>query len=122
MNKFEGVTVVHLENSDYTDNKLSTDAERETVTTDIVIDGGVIVKNRLDNTQTGNKTMCAHKRKQIENAQRLNAVINAFRFSWVELSGDEIEAILDIASEHACSIESYLTEMAEGENNENVQL
>lgn len=49
MNKFEGITVVHLENSDYTDNKLSADAERETVTADIVIDGGRVVKNRMDN-------------------------------------------------------------------------
>lgn len=55
-----------------------------------------------------------NQNNQIENAQRLNAVINAFRFSWVELSGDEIEAMLDIAAEYTCSIESYLTEMAEG--------
>ncbi|EIC4353506.1 helix-turn-helix domain-containing protein [Salmonella enterica] len=52
MNKFEGITVVHLENSDYTDNKLSADAERETVTADIVIEGGVVVKNRIHSDLT----------------------------------------------------------------------
>lgn len=121
MNKFEGVTLLHIESSDHSGGTLSPAVEKEIDTADIVIDGGVIVKNRLDNTQAGNKTMCVHKRKQIENAQRLNAVINAFRFSWVELSGEEIEAILDIAAEHTCEIESYLTGVAEGENNENVQ-
>ncbi|EEP9438284.1 hypothetical protein HCO87_003118 [Salmonella enterica subsp. enterica serovar Reading] len=122
MNKFEGVTLLHIESSDRTGGTLNPAVAKEIDSADIVINGGGIVKNRLDNTQAGNKTMCAHKRKQIENAQRLNAVINAFRFSWVELSGDEIEAILDIAAEYTCSIESYLTEMTEGENNENVQL
>lgn len=114
MNKFEGVTLLHIENSDHTGGTLSPAVEKEIDTADIVIDGGVIVKNRLDNIQAGNKTMCVHKRKQIENTQRLNAVINTLYFSWIELKGEEIEAILNIASEHACEIESYLTEMAEG--------
>lgn len=115
MNKFEGVTLLHIESSDHTGGTLNPAIEKEIDTADIVIEGGIIVKNRLINTQADNKTMCAHKKQQIENAQRLNALINAFRFSWVELSSDEIEAILDIASEHACEIESYLTGVAEGE-------
>lgn len=115
MNKFEGVTVLHIENSDHTGGALSPAIAKEIDTADIVIDGGIIVKKRLDNTQADNKTMCAHKRKQLENAQKLNAVISAFRFSWVELSSDEIEVILNIASEYTCSIESYMTGIAEGE-------
>lgn len=121
MNKFEGVTLLHIESSDHTGGTLNPAVAKEIDTADIVINGGVIVKNRLDNTQADNKTMCAHKRKQLENAQRLNAVINALRFSWVELSGDDIEEMLDIAFEYTSEIKSYLTEMAEGENNENVQ-
>lgn len=114
MNKFEGVTLLHIESSDHTGGTLNPAVAKEIDTADIVINGGVIVKNRLDNTQAGNKTMCAHKRKQIENAQRLNAVINALRFSWVELSGDDIEATLNIAFEYANAIKTHLTEMAEG--------
>lgn len=114
MNKFEGVTLFHIESSDHTGGTLNPAVAKEIDTADIVIDGGIIVKNRLDNTQAGNKTMCAHKRKQLENAQRLNAVINALYFSWVELNGDDIEDMLNIALEYASEIKSYLTEMAEG--------
>lgn len=121
MNKFEGVTLLHIESSDHTGGMLNPAVAKEIDTADIVIDGGVIVKNRPDNTQADNKTMCAHKRKQIENAQRLNAVINALYFSWIELKDDDIEMLLNIACEYTRSIESYLTEMAKGENNENVQ-
>lgn len=121
MNKFEGVTLLHIESSDHTGGTLNPAVEKEIDTADIVIDGGIIVKNRLDNTQTGNKTMCIHKQKQIENAQRLNAVINTLYFSWIELKGEEIEAILNIALEYTGEIKSYLTGIAEGENNEHVQ-
>ncbi|MCB2245358.1 hypothetical protein KTQ81_00090 [Salmonella enterica subsp. diarizonae] len=121
MNKFEGVTLLHIESSDHTGGTLNPAVTKEIDTADIVIDGGVIVKNRLDNTQAGNKTMCTHKRKQIENAQRLNAVTNALYFSWTELKGDDIEMLLSMACEYTRSIELYLTEMAKGENNENVQ-
>lgn len=34
---------------------------------------------------------------------------------WVELSGDDIETILNIALEYTSEIKSYLTEMDEGE-------
>ncbi|ECO0851689.1 hypothetical protein AA073_20495 [Salmonella enterica subsp. enterica serovar Newport] len=63
MNKFEGVTLLHIESSDHTGGTLSPAVTKEIDTADIVIDGGVIVKNRLDNTQADNKTMCVHKKK-----------------------------------------------------------
>ncbi len=47
MNKFEGITVVHLESSDYVGEALNPAAEREIDTADIVIDGNKIVKNRV---------------------------------------------------------------------------
>ncbi|MEQ5055776.1 hypothetical protein ABN154_28930 [Klebsiella michiganensis] len=47
MNKFEGITVVHLEVSDYIGGKPSPAAEREIDTADIVIDGDKVVKNRV---------------------------------------------------------------------------
>ena len=47
MNKFEGITVVHLDSSDYVGGKPSPAAEREIDTADIVIDGDKVVKNRL---------------------------------------------------------------------------
>lgn len=56
--------------------------------------------------------------KQLENAQKLNGVINALRCSWIELEGENIEALLSVASEYTESIKSWLTNKAEGENNE----
>ncbi|EKK3318959.1 hypothetical protein PMI54_004278 [Salmonella enterica] len=59
--------------------------------------------------------------KQLENAQKLNAVISAFRFSWVELGSDEIETLLSVASEYGESIKSWLTKKEKGEKPENNQ-
>ncbi|EDT3088785.1 hypothetical protein XS16_005264 [Salmonella enterica subsp. enterica serovar Newport] len=56
--------------------------------------------------------------RQLENAQKLNAVINVLRCSWIELEGENIEALLSVASEYTESIKSWLTNKAEGENNE----
>lgn len=57
--------------------------------------------------------------KQLENAQKLNAVISAFRFSWVELGSDEIEALLSVAHECSRSIKYWLIEESEKlENNQ----
>ncbi|ENH8631326.1 hypothetical protein ABWW30_003941 [Salmonella enterica] len=51
MNKFEGITVVHLESSDYVGEALSPTVEREIDTADIVIDGGKVVKNRVNQAE-----------------------------------------------------------------------
>lgn len=59
--------------------------------------------------------------KQLENAQKLNAVINALHCSWVELEGEEIETLLSVASEYGESIKSWLTNKAKGEKPENNQ-
>ncbi|ECO1010783.1 hypothetical protein AA464_11770 [Salmonella enterica subsp. enterica serovar Newport] len=59
--------------------------------------------------------------KQLENAQKLNAVINALCCSWVELEGEEIETLLSVASEYGESIKSWLTNKAEGEKSDNNQ-
>ncbi|ECI2306496.1 hypothetical protein AH865_07850 [Salmonella enterica subsp. enterica serovar Infantis] len=59
--------------------------------------------------------------RQLENAQKLNAVINALCCSWVELEGEEIETLLSVASEYGESIKSWLTNKAEGEHHEHDQ-
>ncbi|EAW9499898.1 hypothetical protein QW46_17655 [Salmonella enterica] len=59
--------------------------------------------------------------KQLENAQKLNAVINALLCSWIELEGENIEALLSVASEYGESIKSWLTNKAEGEKTDNNQ-
>ncbi|EAO6531120.1 hypothetical protein G0R83_004451 [Salmonella enterica] len=59
--------------------------------------------------------------KQLENVQKLNAVINALCCSWVELEGEEIETLLSVASEYGESIKSWLKNKAEGEKPENNQ-
>ncbi|HIB1551516.1 TPA: hypothetical protein ACWV58_002737 [Salmonella enterica subsp. enterica serovar Muenchen] len=52
MNKFEGVTVLHIESSDHTGEALSPAVEREIDTADIVIDGGKVVKNRVNQVES----------------------------------------------------------------------
>ncbi|HAT1683131.1 TPA: hypothetical protein I8Y21_003853 [Klebsiella oxytoca] len=47
MNKFKGITVLHLEKSDYAGEALNPSAEQETITADIVIEGDKVVKNRV---------------------------------------------------------------------------
>ncbi|EDJ1485892.1 hypothetical protein GE818_06095 [Salmonella enterica] len=59
--------------------------------------------------------------RQLENAQKLNAVINALRFSWAELHGEDIEALMHMATEYTESIKFWLTNKAEGENHEHDQ-
>lgn len=52
MNKFEDITVLHIESSDHTGDALSPAVEREIDTADIVIDGGEVVKNRVNQVET----------------------------------------------------------------------
>lgn len=47
MNKFEGMTVIHLDNSDYVGEALNPAVELEIDTADVVIDGGIVIKNRM---------------------------------------------------------------------------
>ncbi|EIP3426975.1 hypothetical protein LSE82_005918 [Salmonella enterica] len=56
--------------------------------------------------------------RQLKNAQKLNALINALRFSWTELYGEDVGTLMDMAYEYTESIKSWLTNKAEGENNE----
>lgn len=51
MNKFEGIKLVHLESSDYVGEALRPTVEREIDTADIVIDGGKVVKNRVNQAE-----------------------------------------------------------------------
>ncbi|EFO7518583.1 hypothetical protein HNE31_000446 [Salmonella enterica] len=55
-----------------------------------------------------------NKINQIENAQKLSAVINAFYSSWDQLEKEDIETLMHMASEYADAIKTHLTEMAEG--------
>lgn len=59
--------------------------------------------------------------RQLENAQKLNAVINALRFSWAELHSEDVEALMHVATEYSESIKSWLTNKAEGEKTDNNQ-
>ncbi len=116
MNKFEGVTVLRIDDTDYIKGRLHHLAEQETVTADVVIDGGVIVKNRIFNEVIKNEHSgkLENQINQLANAQKLSAVINAFHFSWDQLEEEDIETLMHVASEYADAIKAYLTEMAEG--------
>lgn len=52
MNKFKDITVLHIESSDHTGEALSPAVEREIDTADIVIHGGKVVKNRVNQVET----------------------------------------------------------------------
>lgn len=52
MNKFEAITVVHLESSDHIGEALSPAVEREIDAADIVIDGDKVVKNRVSQVES----------------------------------------------------------------------
>ncbi|EJJ3882865.1 hypothetical protein NI295_004873, partial [Salmonella enterica] len=52
MHKFEDITVLHIESSDHTAEALSPAVEREIDSADIVIDGGEVVKNRVNQAET----------------------------------------------------------------------
>ncbi|EGI5342401.1 helix-turn-helix transcriptional regulator [Salmonella enterica subsp. enterica serovar Sandiego] len=52
MNKFKDITVLHIESSDHTAEALSPAVEREIDSADIVIDGGEVVKNRINQVET----------------------------------------------------------------------
>lgn len=58
--------------------------------------------------------------RQLHNAQKLNALINALRFSWTELYGEDIGTLMDMAYEYSESIKSWLTSKAseKPENNQ----
>lgn len=58
--------------------------------------------------------------RQLHNAQKLNALINALRFSWAELYGEDVGTLMDMAYEYSESIKSWLTK-AEGEKTDNNQ-
>lgn len=64
---------------------------------------GVTFMNKVDN-----------QINQLENAQKLSAVINAFHSSWDQLEKEDIETLMHMASEYADAIKTHLTEMAEG--------
>ncbi|EAU9424132.1 hypothetical protein EOI87_09905 [Salmonella enterica] len=59
--------------------------------------------------------------RQLKNAQKLNALINALRFSWTELYGEDVGTLMDMAYEYSESIKSWLTNKAEGEKSDNNQ-
>lgn len=48
MNKFEDITVLHIESSDHIGETLNSAVKKEFDTADIVIDGGRVVKNRVN--------------------------------------------------------------------------
>ncbi|HGG5994869.1 TPA: hypothetical protein ACJG4C_003899 [Salmonella enterica subsp. diarizonae serovar 61:r:z53] len=123
MNKFKGVTVLHIDDTDYIKGRLRHLVERETVTADVVIDGGKVIKSRVFEKGINNERSGKLKSEinQLENAQKLNAIINALFYSWIEIDGDDIETLISMASDYASAIKTHLTVIAEGENNENVQ-
>ncbi|EBT7099965.1 hypothetical protein LVO39_002358 [Salmonella enterica] len=109
MNKFEAITVVHLESSDYIGETLNPAIEQETDTADMVIYGDKVIKNRVhtpDIKPQGSsvKTFRGLSLESGHAFQNISTLINAaFLISTIEEAGDSelSDSVLIIASQYA---------------------
>ncbi|EAO6531119.1 hypothetical protein G0R83_004452 [Salmonella enterica] len=109
MNKFEGITVLHIESSDYTGEVLNSAAEKEFDTADIVIDGDKVVKNRVHtpDIKPQGSSVKTFRGLSLDTGcafQNTSTLINAaFLISTVEEADDSelSDSILIIASQYA---------------------
>lgn len=109
MNKFEGITVLHIESSDYTGEVLNSTAEKEFDTADIVVYDDKVIKNRVhtpDIKPQGSsvKTFRGLSLESGHAFQNISTLINAaFLISTIEEAGDSelSDSVLIIASQYA---------------------
>lgn len=52
------------------------------------------------------------------NARKTSTMLNSLLISWVELKGDEVELMINMASEYADSVTEYLVNLSGEEENE----
>ncbi|ECC1693750.1 hypothetical protein DPB93_16180 [Salmonella enterica subsp. salamae] len=118
MNKFEGITVLHLENSDHIQGVLSPKVEREIDTADIVIAGGKIVKNRvvqMDYPKGSTKlpTFKGLSLAPLDALKNISAIIECGHLmtSCSDKECEEIgDVIIDFARQYAASAHAYTQE------------
>ncbi|ENU8217518.1 hypothetical protein ACE2LV_004974 [Salmonella enterica] len=135
MNKFEDITVLHIESSDHTGDALSPAVEREIDTADIVIDGGKVVKNRVSQVESleAKTEFPAFKGLTLEPEtafRQIAALIEAGLIIQVADKNDNSDlsdCVFILARQYAeaahkeASIKSWLTNKAKGEKPENNQ-
>ncbi|EGX5144551.1 hypothetical protein DQ657_09980 [Salmonella enterica] len=118
MNKFEGITVLQLENSDRTQGALSPKVEREIDTADIVIDGNEVVKNRvcgmgLFQAAGTLKTFKGLSLAPLDALKNISAIIETGHLmtSCSDKECEEIgDVIIDFARQYAASAHAYAQE------------
>ncbi|EEA3740289.1 hypothetical protein J5047_002635 [Salmonella enterica] len=118
MNKFESVTVIHIESSDHTGDALSPAVEREIDTADIVIDGGEVVKNRVVQMDSpkGSAKLPVFKGLSLvplDALKNISAIIETGHLmtSCSDKECEEIgDVIIDFARQYAASAHAYAQE------------
>ncbi|EAC0556298.1 hypothetical protein D7N47_15550 [Salmonella enterica subsp. enterica] len=115
MNKFEGITVLQIENSDRIQGALSPKVEREIDTADIVIDGGKVVKNRVVQMDSpkGSAMLPVFKGlplAPLDALKNISAIIETGHLmtSCSDKECEEIgDVIIDFARQYAASAHAY---------------
>ncbi|EAB6966752.1 hypothetical protein GR39_000642 [Salmonella enterica subsp. enterica] len=118
MNKFEGITVLQIENSDRIQGALSPKVEREIDTADIVIDGGKVVKNRVVQMDSpkGSAMLPVFKGltlAPLDALKNISAIIECGHLmtSCSDRECEEIgDVIIDFARQYAASAHAYAQE------------
>ncbi|MDH0315286.1 hypothetical protein N7410_28870 [Klebsiella pasteurii] len=117
MSKFEGITVVHLDSSDYVGEALSPAAEREIDTADIVIDGNKVVKNRvcgmgLTRTAETLKTFKGLSLESVDAFQNIAAMneVGLLLMAAGDENSDLGDCVIALARDYAAAAHAYALE------------
>lgn len=118
MNKFEDITVLHIESSDHFDGAMNPTIAKEIDTADIVIDGGKVVKNRvcgMGSSQASGrlKTFKGLSLAPLDALKNISAIIECGHLmtSCSDKEYEEIgDVIIDFARQYAASAHAYAQE------------
>lgn len=118
MNKLEGITVLHLEKSDYVGKALNPSAEQETIVADIVIEGDKVVKNRVGGMGLPRKTETLKTFKglslvPLDALKNISAIIECGHLmtSCSDKEYEEIgDVIINFARQYSASAHAYIQE------------
>ncbi|EAM2865518.1 hypothetical protein AHS81_17410 [Salmonella enterica] len=118
MNKFEDITVLHIESSDYVGEVLNPAITKEIDTADIVIDGGKVVKNRVVQMDSpkGSAMLPVFKDLPLvplDALKSISAIIECGHLmtSCSDKECEEIgDVIIDFARQYAASAHAYAQE------------
>lgn len=118
MNKFEDITVLHIESSDHIDEAMNPAIAKEIDAADIVIDGGKVVKNRvcgmgLSRSAGTLKTFKGLSLAPLDALKNISAIIECGHLmtSCSDKECEEIgDVVIDFARQYAAAAHDYAME------------